>query len=88
MKKLNRKEYAGTRISTGKFPGSFAFDNLREEDIPFLEKIGLGHVVIEVCDKCEHEKCKCKKVRKSKEDKFDLIKKEVKKYTEDDISKQ
>ena len=68
MKALNKK-YKDTTWTTGLFPTPIAFNNMTEEHIPFLERIGLSHLIIEVCDACKFEKCKCnKKVKKTKED--------------------
>lgn len=47
-KRLNKEKYAGTIHKSGKFPREIRFDDLKEEDIPFLERIGLGHLVEEV----------------------------------------
>ena len=48
MKTLDRDNYKGSIHRTGKFPREIIFDNLTDEDIPFIEMIGLGHLVKEV----------------------------------------
>lgn len=89
MKILNEKEHAGKTLSVGNYRGVIKFDDLTNEDIPFIERIGLGYIVIEVCDDCRKKKCICRKNKKKDEsDKLETVNKEVKNYTEDDISKQ
>jgi hypothetical protein len=48
MKTLDRDNYKGTIHRSGKFPREIIFDNLTDEDIPFIEMIGLGYLVKEV----------------------------------------
>ena len=58
MKTLNN-QYQGTTWSNGKFPKPIKFDDLTDAHIPFLEKMGFGFLVIEVCDECQHQECVC-----------------------------
>ena len=60
MKILN-KEYKGSTWSNGKHPKVVVFDDMKNEDSGWLEHIGMGFLLIEVCDECENKKCKCKK---------------------------
>ena len=60
MKALNPK-YKGTTWTNGNFPKPIVFDEMTPVHIPFLERIGFDFLVIEVCDNCQKEKCRCKK---------------------------
>lgn len=59
------KKFKGTTWSNGKFPGTIVFDNLKEEQIPFLKHIGMGFLAVTVCDKCEKERCVCNRIKKT-----------------------
>lgn len=60
MKILNKK-YKGTIHSNGKFPKTIEFDNLTNNDIPFLLHIGMDFLTVEICDECGLKRCKCNK---------------------------
>lgn len=60
-KKILNKLFKGATWSNGNFPKPIVFDNLTEEDIPFLEKNGFDFLAIEVCTDCLNKKCKCNK---------------------------
>lgn len=60
---LNKK-YAGKTFSNGNFPKEIKFDEMTDKHIGFLKNIGMDFLLIEVCDECLNEKCKCKKIKK------------------------
>lgn len=77
MKVLNEK-HRGTTWSNSKYPKLIVFDKLTQEDVPFLEFIGMAHLLKEVCDKCQKQRCICSKAkttRKKKQQDNDITEK-------------
>jgi hypothetical protein len=63
-KTILNKKYAGQTFSTGSFPKPIIFDELTDNHIGFLKNIGMDFLLIEVCEICLKNKCRCKKIKK------------------------
>ncbi len=67
-KKVLNPKYKGTTWSNGQYGKPIVFDQLTDAHAQFLEKIGMNHLIIEVCAGCSKQKCKCKKLKPATDD--------------------